>query len=326
MKRFLTHLLWVLLPLALLAWPADRWLSQRLKASDALANGEYSVWNDIYTGKLNNKLAVYGSSRAWRHFDPELLGDSLGLDAYNLGMDGYGFYMQYMRHLEYFKHNTHPQYIILSLDLFTFEMPKGLYNSGQFIPYMCRSKEMKHFMQPLSGFSIYDYYVPMLRYFGKKTECTQIIREALKGSTQAPLRHKGFAGNPEQWNEDFKNAAKLREKYSVIIDPSCVQLMDRFLSDCARANIQVVMVYSPEFVAIKSFLSGKEQIMARYRSLADKHGLLFLDFSADPICTDQSNFYNASHMNAKGAQLFTQKLSHFLKTNGFRPKNLAVRP
>ncbi|RQO29785.1 hypothetical protein DBR32_14465 [Taibaiella sp. KBW10] len=326
MKRFLKHTLWVLLPLIVLAYPLDRWLSARLKQSHTLANGEYLVWNDIYDRQINSELAIYGSSRAWRHFDPQILEDSLGMKAYNLGMDGYGFYLQYMRHLEYLKYNPKPKYIILSLDLFTFEMPKGLYNSGQFIPYMRSSAYMKQYLQPLQGFSVYDYYVPLLRYFGKKTELKEALKIGFKGEQQPALRTRGFAGNPESFNEDFQNAAKMIEKYTVLIDSPCVQLLHRFLSDCKKEDIQVIMVYSPQYTAIKQFLVGKEALVALYQKFAATYQIPFLDYSEDVLCFDQSNFYNTSHMNTKGATLFSQKLAHFLKRNTLLSKNLPVKP
>lgn len=324
MKKFLRNILWLLLPLILLAWPADHWLSTRLKQSYGMAQGEFSVWEDIYSGKLHPKIAVYGSSRAWAHYDPEILQDSLGLETYNFGMDGYGFYMQHMRHLEYFKHNRQPDYIILNLDLFTFEMPQGLYNATQFIPYMSSSANMHTYMRPLQGFTAYDYRVPLLRYYGRKSECIGLVRNALSGTPSAPIRHKGYRANEQDWNEDFKNATKLMEKYSIVIDSPVVQLMDRFLTDCAAKNIKVIMVYSPENIAIRSFLRDKQRLTDLYRDMAAKHKLLFLDFADDPICYDRANFYNASHLNARGSRLFTQKLGHYLKTNGFIPKNIAA--
>lgn len=315
-----------MLPLVLLAYPLDLWLSSHLKQAHTLANGEYLVWNDIYAGKTDNELAIYGSSRAWRHFDPQILEDSLGLKTYNFGMDGYGFYLQYMRHLEYRKHNPKPKYIILSLDLFTFEMPKGLYNAGQFIPYMRSSDYMKQFLKPLAGFSAYDYYVPLLRYFGKKSELKEAIKIGLRGEHQPPLRSRGFAANPEEWNEDFQNAAKMIEKYTVVIDSPVVQLMKQFLTDCKKDGIQVIMVYSPEYTAIKQFLAGKEQLLQLYQQLATQYDIPFLDYSADAICMDRSNFYNTSHMNIRGATLFSRKLSSFLKSRLSLPKIVPAKP
>lgn len=326
MKKFLRNILWLLLPLALLAWPADRWLSSRLKHSFGMAQGEFSVWEDIYSAKMQNEVAVYGSSRAWCHYDPEILKDSLNAETYNLGMDGYGFYMQHMRHLEYFRYNKHPKYIILNLDLFTFEMPKGLYNATQFIPYMSHSENMRSYMRPLQGFTRFDYYVPLLRYYGRKSECISLISDAVQGKQSLPMRHKGYHAHASEWNEDFKNAAKLMEKYSIVIDSPVVQLMDRFLTDCARERIQVIMVYSPENIAIRDFLRNKQQLVDLYREIAQRHHLVFLDYSDDPLCYDRSNFYNASHLNARGSRLFSQKLGHYLKTNGFMPKNMAVTP
>ncbi|MDD5185877.1 MAG: hypothetical protein PHS84_11510, partial [Paludibacter sp.] len=39
----------------------------------------------------------------------------------------------------------------------------------------------------------------------------------------------------------------------------------------------------------------------------------FLDYSLDPVFNDKNYFYNASHLNKKGAEMFTLKLANKLK-------------
>lgn len=60
-------------------------------------------------------------------------------------------------------------------------------------------------------------------------------------------------------------------------------------------------------------------MLALYREIADRNSFPFLDYSNDPICYDTLNFYNAMHLNARGANLFSAELAHDLNSLGFIP-------
>ena len=89
-----------------------------MKKSNTHAFREYPVWNDIHSGNINADLLIMGSSRAWRHIDPNVLEDSLELSSYNLGMDGQHLPMQLWRYETLLKKNHAPRVIVYSLDFF----------------------------------------------------------------------------------------------------------------------------------------------------------------------------------------------------------------
>ena len=55
------------------------------------------------------------------------------------------------------------------------------------------------------------------------------------------------------------------------------------------------------------------KVFAIYQSLADRYGCQILNYTYDSISHDTLNFYNASHLNRRGAELFSTKLAHDLK-------------
>jgi hypothetical protein len=85
LKRFLAHAAAFFLPLFAAAFVLDWWISAGLRRSLA---GELGAWNEIYAGHINSDIVVYGTSRAVGQFDPHILSDTLGMTAYNLGMQG----------------------------------------------------------------------------------------------------------------------------------------------------------------------------------------------------------------------------------------------
>ena len=107
MNKFLMRIFVFLLPIMAVLYPADYFLSTYLSDSKDYAAGEVKVWKDIYDGHVNSELVIYGSSRAWIHFSPKIIEDSLQISAYNLGMDGHNFSLQYLRHKELLKFNKY---------------------------------------------------------------------------------------------------------------------------------------------------------------------------------------------------------------------------
>ncbi|GHV09600.1 hypothetical protein FACS1894162_0470 [Bacteroidia bacterium] len=53
--------------------------------------------------------------------------------------------------------------------------------------------------------------------------------------------------------------------------------------------------------------------MQVYHGFAEKYDIPFLDYTHDPICYDTTYFYNAMHLNKKGAELFSLKLANDIK-------------
>lgn len=311
MKKFLRRVLFFLLPIALLAYPLDRFLSAMLiQAHDE--SGEFEVSKDIYSGKAECDIAVYGSSRAWVHFNSQMMQDSLHHTVYNFGIDGHNFWLQYLRHLEYLKHNKKPLSIILSVDAFTLQKRPDLYYSSQFLPNMLWNRNVYNYTHSYKGFDTYDYCVPMIRYAGK-TKSFREIWGVIKGDSAQPLRHKGFAGMDLAWNKDFEAAQANGKKYTIHFDRPSVLLFERFLKECKKANINVILVYTPEYIEGQNFITNRDQLMHYYRKTAGENKIPLIDFSQDPICSNKAFFYNSNHLNKTGADLFTQKLIARLK-------------
>lgn len=131
----------------------DLFFSAKLKKSKKDAHGEYPVWNDLYEGKINADVVVYGSSRACYHFDTKLLEDGLAKSCYNLGIEGHNFWLEYLRHKVLLKYNKKPKYILLSIDIFTFQKRAAIFNHDQLLPFMLYNKDMRKYTKTYNQFS-----------------------------------------------------------------------------------------------------------------------------------------------------------------------------
>lgn len=313
MKKLIKYFLLFSLPLLLLSYFLDVFISMNLKKSNNFAQKEFSTWNAIIDGKINSDILIYGSSRAWVHFNSTMMSDSLQIPTYNLGIDGHNFWLQYLRHKMVLENNTKPKVIIVSVDMFTLQKVKNLYNLEQFLPYMLWNKNIKNATSSYEGFVAADYEIPLVRYYGKKKEIETAIR-FFSGHLSNPVsRVKGYQGLNRIWSKDFNKAKSSIKGYEVKIDPETVLLFQRFIAECKQNNTKLIFVYAPEYIEGQEFMKNRSEIFAIFRTYSKQYQIPFYDYSNDSICLQKKYFYNSVHLNRAGAELFTSKLVDTLR-------------
>jgi hypothetical protein len=275
--------------------------------------GEFEVWNDIYNSNANCDIAIYGSSRAWVHIDPKILSDSLELDVYNFGIDGHNFWLQYLRHLKFIKHNKKPKTIILAVDIISLQKRKDLYQLDQFLPYMLWDFDIQEYTSSYVGYNNFDYYVPLIRYSGKSNSLKQIIKNIAKTQQSIRLRKNGFLGMDREWNTDLENAKKNQKSYEIRTDAKSVVLFEKFIKECKSNNIELILVYTPEYIEGQKFVANRDDIIQIFRDMSTKYSIQFYDYSNDSLTLDKKYFFNASHLNKTGANIFSKTLASDLK-------------
>ncbi|MFT6709558.1 MAG: hypothetical protein ACJATF_004427 [Flavobacteriales bacterium] len=303
MKRFSQQLGYFLLPMAVLIFPLDYVISNGLKRSHEY-NGEIEVWSDIYSGAAKCELAVYGSSRAWVHINSRIVADSLGYSTYNFGLDGHNFNLQFMRHLEYVKHNGWPRNIVLSLDVHSLGGPDEFYQKEQILPFMLWNVNMFESSSSYIGYDWYEYFLPMARYYSSKS----CIESGLGfGNRQEEsFRHLGYRGMDQDWA--VTDSTEVRRTFEAELDTNTVNLYEVFLRNCKQHGTRVVMVYSPEYSLGQDAFVNRDKILETFSILSIEHDVTFLNYSNHPICKEKDWFYNSSHMNSEGADYFSRIL------------------
>lgn len=307
MQRFIRQLiLFFALPVLILT-PIDFLLSNHLKKT-SLALSEYEVWNDIYYNKISPEISIYGSSRAWVHINPLIIEDTLQQTSYNFGIDGHNFWLQYYRHKKLLEHTT-PKLIIHSVDINTLAKRKELYNLEQFLPYMLWNREIYSVSQSYTGFKTIDYLIPMVRYYGKG----KFLSAALQAKKNSPVRTKGFLGQNITWNDDLEKAKTQLSSFTAKQNSTSVELLKTYINECKQLKIDLILVYTPEYIDGQNFIENRKEVLTLLQGLAKEYNLPFLDYSNHYLSMDNQYFYNAMHLNAKGAEKFSQILASDIK-------------
>ena len=267
----------------------------------SLYYGETEVWNDIVESKIDAEIAIYGSSRAWVHLNPAIFEEKLNKKTYNFGIDGHNFWLQYLRHKQYFKYNTKPKLIILSLDNFTLAKRKNLYNLKQFLPYMLWNNDFYEYTKSYEGFNLLDYYIPFMRYIGNFN-----LYELFNASS-TKIRYNGFRGSDSEWDIDLSKIKAQKSNFETELDITSILLFNQFIKEIKEEDIDLIFVYSPEYIEGQVLVKNRNEIFSIYEEISNKHKIPFFNYSNDPISFDKSLFYNSQHLNKKGANKFTEE-------------------
>ncbi|QNL20601.1 hypothetical protein HZR84_01075 [Hyphobacterium sp. CCMP332] len=311
MRRFLKTLLFFFILLLAVIYPLDRLFSISLAKTEI---GEFSVWNDILEAEVEDPLLIYGSSRAWVQIDPQIIEDSLGISAYNFGIDGHNFQLQYLRHSLNLKYNGSPEYIIQIVDHATLQKRPDLYNLNQFLPYMLFNEHFYKYTSDYLGFEKYDFFIPLIRYSGNTNAMANILFSWYGKVDSKKIRYKGFRANDKTWNKDFDRAKNKFKSYKIDLDSQSIDLFEDFIIECQNNSTKLILVYPPEYIEGQLFIENRASLINLYENIASKHSLLFLDYSKDEINYNKDFFYNVLHLNKNGSKVFSATLANDLKS------------
>jgi len=286
-----------------LAIIADFVISNKLRKS---TSWYLNVWNEIYSGTLQSDVLIMGSCAAKMQYDPRILDSIVGLNFYNIGLDGRYINSQLIRYDVYRRKNTKPKLIIhnIDMDLLHFECGKG-YESEQFFPYFFDSS-LKRAISKQEKFSFFEQYLPAYRYIGYK-DLTHVGLGLRKKSIRwgNDLLYKGFYA--VDWDRDF---SKLESEYVLRKDSRTLHLFDDYLAKAYAEKIQVVFVYAPKYIELTNRIIDLKEMYELYDSIARKYNIPILDYTYHPISYDSTFFYFPWTLNRIGAELFSTQLAH----------------
>lgn len=286
------------------AFGLDALITDNLRHSDARM---FNTYNVIYSDSLQCDAVIMGSSRGQVQYDPRILDSIVGLNCYNLSVDGRCIDAEVVMYNAYRHHAPKPCLVIQNIDWGTLQMSNG-YEREQYLPYLSKDDLYEQTCEN-EGFTWADRWLPLVRYAGYH----EVIKEGLgmKNKMNRPVIYKGFVPHDEAWD-----GAAFRQVDSIgfVCNPEAVAIFERYLASCQKEGVHVVMVYAPFYIgATLKMGDAVREMFGLYQSLADRYGCDILNYTYDSISYDTLNFYNASHLNRRGAERFSVKLANDLK-------------
>lgn len=305
MRKFLIKLGITAITLLAIAWGLDLLITYNLKKSDARM---FSTYNAIYSDTLQCDAVVMGSSRGQVQYDVRILDSILGTNCYNLSVDGRCIDAEVVIYNAYRHHAPKPRLIIQNIDWGTLQMSNG-YEREQYLPYLDKDDLYEQTCEN-EGFNWSDRWLPLKRYAGYRNVIFEGIGLPAKMARPDNI-YKGFIAVDYSWDG---NVFRQIDTIPFTVNPDALTIFDRYLAQCQEEGIQVVMVYAPFYIgATQKMGTAVDTMFSLYQNIADRYCCPILNYTYDSICYDTLNFYNATHLNRRGAELFSVKLAHDLK-------------
>ena len=308
MKKFILDLTFFGVIFCIFAVSAEIIITSSLRKSQ-----HYNLlpWNEIYTGNLRYDALINGSSRALAHYDPQILDSILNMNFYNLGMTGSVIERQIFKYNTYCRLNTKPKLIIQNIDYSTMGLRHG-FEREQFFPYFF-DKTFRKEISCWEPFTFFEKYFPLYRYNGSGILMAKwlVLNRTSLGPKMAFT--KGYYGYDDSWDGTvFRKQSEINYNQ----DTTALRIFDQFLANVQKDGIKVIFVYALIYIGATEKMKNIEGMYQMYDSIARKYNISILDYNDDPISYDTLYFYNAIHMNIKGAKLFSEKLARDIDSLG----------
>jgi len=315
MKKFIKLLIVFFSILLGLAYLMDYIITTGLKKTDLRL---FQSWNDIYSSNIRSDAIIVGSSRAWCQYSPRILDSVLNISTYNIGIDGHAIDYQILKYNTYRRFTpSPPRYIIQNIDIFSPSITTGHYEREQFFPYISDDSLINQ-VSKIKNISFFDRYLPIFRYWGYR----KYVEDGISSFFGKKIffdggMFKGYRGNNYKWGrKELDKIKSIQFSYELKAD----SVFEEYLSQAKREKIQIVFVYAPIYINGIKKIENLSEMYNYFKTKANQYNIPILNFTCDSISMDSSNFYNAIHLNRKGAELFSKKLAKNLDSLGIKIK------
>ncbi|MBR1503019.1 MAG: hypothetical protein IJ618_03935 [Prevotella sp.] len=290
MKKFILSVF----AFCLIPYIADFALSAIIQRS---SHRETESWYDLMHSQIDADVVIMGNSRAWIQISPIILDSILGVETYNLGMDGSCANRQIHKYHLFRKYNRKPRMIIQNIDAWSLGYNTG-YEKEQLYPYFWNWDMRNEFFES-EPFTFWEKYVPVYRF-----RSFMPLRRGPKCLT------KGYQGMEKPWDGSVFDKVK---RITFTPNDTTIKMFDKYLAEAKSEGITVVLVFTPQYIGATRKTTNQDYMHEWYKRLANRYDFPVMDYTYMDISYDTAYFYNAMHLNRRGAEIFSDSLANAIK-------------
>lgn len=271
----------------------DRILAKIPNDGNGIAETYFSV------NKVNFPVLITGSSRAHHHYIPEIIEDSLKMDAYNLGMDGH-FLSYSCAIINTILDRYTPQTLLLEVSLD--EMYKGGIDRIHCLhPYYHLNSYIKGVIDTNEGSTTkFKMILNSYRYNGS---VLSIIGRWILGKSDYD-KMKGLLPLYTVQNQNTKLEYRPLPDGDQVVDVYRVQLFEKTIRRLKEEGVMVYCFDSPYYLLLNPNRNTEsEHIM---KDICSKYEIPFFDNRQLPeFLSHPEYFYDKYHLNYEGSKVYT---------------------
>lgn len=252
-------------------------------------------------------ILIYGSSRAVHTYDTRIFTDTLHLSAYNCGRNGSNVIYGSAILPGALEGTKLPKLIIL--DVFAKEIAYRSSRDGAdmlaaaILPYVLINEHFATLAGELFPKELTKARISKL--YAYNSQILSIIRNYSRRENDningyQPLHGSKIKGDPPPFSD--------RDG----IDEYSKGRLEYFIKSVTEKKVPLIVILSPMYnqpFTDNESLSVTKQILQKYN-------VPFWDYSTDPKYIKAEYFYDAAHLNTKGAELFSKEIASRIKETG----------
>ena len=216
---------------------------------------------------------------------------------------------------EFLNYSEQCKTIVIGMAFFSLSKSESLNAIERFLAHRSNPFVKKNIMreQPVLGKKLYN--VPFYSYIVANHT---YYKNAFKGLKNILLNNNrlhydenlGFVPHNEAYNDTRKGKNQLG---NIGIDSTQYKIYQSILKNSKHRNIQPILVIMPMHINGQKSFSNYQQYRHSVEELARSTGVKMFDFSSLDMNHETDYFYNNGHLNATGADLFSNVLTDSLK-------------
>ena len=281
--------------------------------------GEKCYYQDYKVRKsLSGTLdtLIVGSSHALRSVKPTILNNELDIKAYNLSSPLMSMYGRYVLFEKEVKRNPIKTVIIelsynaLTLNRADLGFEGDLYVLGRFDNTIERVKFFR------TAFTVDEYDKVFSDTIRRSSSALidfskeNIVQYETYGYLPVPTKNQALTSEEKK---EILNTETLDSK----IKDENLEYFNKFIELCKYNDIRIILIVTP--VTEKMILKNEniDEVFSQYIELAKKNNCEYYDFNLDKkrkeLYSEETSFYDTTHMSDSGADIFTHRLVELIK-------------
>jgi hypothetical protein len=263
--------------------------------------GEYAVLTKTLENptKQPTEILIMGSSRARRHYHPGIISATLGKSCYNAGYDAQSI-LYCTAILDIIEEKYKPEIIILDVNMNELDNEEISYDQlSVLLPYApCYPK----LWNTLSLKSPFEKIKSISRIYPYNSLLDKIIKGNILDQEDDINGFVPFYGM-------YRNKFEEKIFSEIKLDPNKISAFDSFLSICREKNIQLYIVYSPEYLKSVNISSSMNYIIDKCKT----QGIPYISYRNNESFLKVELFREYMHLNNVGAERFSLDIALEIK-------------
>jgi len=251
----------------------------------------------------NEDILIYGSSRGSRHYNPKIFEDKLGLSCFNNGLDGRNIYFHYALLQSAIERHT-PKLVILDLLSADYTITNSDWDTDRLNVLLPFYNENKYISEVVNLRSRLE----KIKLFSSIYPFNSALVEIIKTSVLNKDKSYGYNGYLPK-----KEIKVLSDRVDRIFldkedkpDLRKMEYLKKMIQTCRNTGIPLVVIISPWFCSNSQETRILEEITS-------DNQIPLWNFSHLVSFDKESLFFNSSHLNETGANLFSDMIAKKIK-------------